>query len=99
MSSLIRPVWALAIAGTLGAAGCAGAAPGGTPASGGDDRPVYGGVLNLRLSSDPIDYDPNFEGRTGRGLPHAYNSLLGFREGPDIEYTDMLIRPELAERW
>lgn len=37
------------------------------PLGAGGDGPVYGGVLNARVSRDPIDWDPKFEGRDTPG--------------------------------
>ncbi len=83
-------------------AGCAGAATPLGPAAVDRDKPVSGGQLNMLVLDDPKEWDPNFEGRGAParyGLAKAYNSLLGFQNGSDIEYADMRLRPELAERW
>ncbi len=80
---------------------CAGPAPAPQPTTQ-EAKPVYGGTLNVMISNDPRDWDPNGEakGNPGqRGLAQAYNSLLGYQWGPDIAFTDMRLRPELAERW
>ena len=81
---------------------CAGAAPApsGQPAA--DQGPVPGGQLNMLVMNDPIDWDPNFGGRANPGedgMAVAYNSVLSFKYGPDIQYTDMQLAPALAERW
>lgn len=97
---MTRPRWLLLPASLLLAAGCSAPAP--APQAPQDAQPVSGGTLNVMVSNDPPDWDPNFEakGNPGqRGLAQAYNSLLGFQSGPDIGYTDMRLRPELAERW
>src|SRR5687767_881306 len=64
--------------------------------------PKHGGTLKVRHSLDPYDWDISYTGkaignREGRAL--ATNSLLGFKTGPDIQYYQGIIRPELAERW
>ncbi len=72
------------------------------PPGPGDAGPVRGGQLNNRVSNDPLDWDPSFEGAGSpqeQGLAAAYNGLLSFRRGPDLAYTDMVLQPGLAERW
>jgi len=84
------------------AAGCAGPATPAAPQAGQEAKPVYGGTLNLHVRNDPPDWDPNGQGAGAPGyygLAQAYNSLLGFEKGPDIDYAKMVLRPELAERW
>ncbi len=96
--------WSLRFSGLLIllACGCAGAtAPSGSPL-GGEQNPVYGGTLTLQVSTDPINFDPDDQGRTtpgNQGLAMAYNSLLGFQSGPGVDYSEMVLVPELAERW
>ncbi len=85
----------------IAAAACAAPAPG-APASPPAGEPVYGGVLNLHVRNDPPDWDPNGQGAGVPGyygLAQAYSSLLGFENGPDIDYAKMVLRPKLAERW
>ncbi len=85
------------------AVGCAGpAAPPAAPQAGQEAKPAYGGVLNFHVRNDPPDWDPNSQGAGAPGyygLAQAYNSLLGFEKGPDIDYAKMILQPELAERW
>ncbi len=86
----------------LAAGGCAAAGGGGAPQPGATDTPVSGGQLNMMVPNDPIDWDPNLGGRSDPGedaLAVAYNSLLSFKFGPDIEYSNMILAPGLAERW
>ncbi len=33
------------------------------------------------------------------GVSLAYDSRLGFKYGPGVEYTQLVLRPELAESW
>jgi len=68
----------------------------------GDASPKLGGTLNLRVSVDPIDFDPTVSGKTSPGdeaQAQAYNSLLSFKHGPDVPYSEMIVQPGLAERW
>ncbi len=78
-------------------------APQQAPATGvGSETPRYGGSLNATISSDPADWDLTYGGRSrpnAEGLALAYNSLIGFKAGPDVAVTDLILRPELAERW
>ena len=72
------------------------------PAAQGDSTPKYGGTLKARHTLDPYDWDVTYTGKAvGNREPRALasNSLLGFRAGPDIDYNQAVIRPELAERW
>lgn len=75
-------------------------APGG--AGSGSTEPKQGGRLNVTFRVDPIDHDPTYNGKTVPGdaaLAQVYDSLLGFKSGPNIEFTDMQLAPRLAERW
>ncbi len=91
MKSTVWPGLFLVIAGTA----CAAPAP--PPPAPAEEKPAYGGQLTLRVRTDPSSWDPSFEGRQDVHL--AYDSLLGFENGPNIAYTEMVLRPELAERW
>src|SRR5438477_12762395 len=85
----------------LAATGCAAPSPG-APASPPAGGPVSGGVLNFHVRNDPPDWDPNGQGSGVPGyygLAQAYSSLLGFENGPDMDYAKMVLRPRLAERW
>jgi peptide/nickel transport system substrate-binding protein len=67
---------------------------------GANSKPNYGGQLNIPTTLDPFDFDPTSrpsENRNPIGL--AYDSLLSVRSGPEVKYTDLLIGPNLAERW
>lgn len=68
----------------------------------GDSAPKRGGTLNMRVSVDPIDFDPTYNGKTSPGdeaQSQVYNSLLSFKNGPDVPYSEMILAPSLAERW
>ena len=65
-------------------------------------KPRTGGQLAISILTDPFDWDMS---RVGKSIPNsdgmswAYNSLLGFKSGPGIKFGDLVIRPELAQRW
>lgn len=65
------------------------------------DQPKTGGTVNVHTFSDPFDWDPSnlLKVPNGPGWPLSYESLLGFRAGPDVKYDEIILRPELAERW
>jgi peptide/nickel transport system substrate-binding protein len=72
---------------------------GGSTAAGG---PKMGGVVNIRVASDPFDWDPTYLGKTTPnldGLALGYESLVNFKTGPDVKFEEMIIEPELAESW
>ena len=65
-------------------------------------KPKLGGSVSLRVANDPFDWDMSYAGKsipndTGSAL--AYDSLLGFKSGPDVKYGDSILQPELAQRW
>ncbi len=67
-----------------------------------DPTPKYGGTFKARHTLDPYDWDITYTGKAvGNREPRALatNSLLGFRAGPEVDFNQAIIRPELAERW
>lgn len=87
---------------SLALSACASPAGVGTAPPAGDQAPVAGGQLNMVVATDPLDWDPTSGGRSDPGedgLAVAYNSLLSFKFGPDVEYSRMEVQPALAERW
>ncbi len=100
-STFLLPVAALAVSAMAcsAPAGPAARAAGGEAASG---QPKPGGVMNLRIANDPFDWDLSYVGKSipnGDGMSFAYNSLLGYKTGPDLKFSDLILRPELAETW
>ena len=66
------------------------------------NQPKPGGFLNVTIETDPFDWDITYVGKsdpnkTGIGL--SYLSLLKFKSGPEVEYVENVLQPELAERW
>lgn len=66
------------------------------------DQPKTGGRLNAWVMQDPTSWDVTISGVSSvsdRWRARAYESLLGFQSGPDMDYGTLVLRPELAERW
>lgn len=64
--------------------------------------PKNGGRFSVQVVDDPFDWDPTDRGKSlpqqwGIGL--AYESLVGFKNGPGVPFDAAQIQPELAERW
>ncbi len=97
---MLRYSWLLA-AGVLVLTACAGpAAPAGSTADG--SRPRSGGTLKTWATSDPVSWDVSIVGNNhinDKYEAQVYESLLGFKYGPDVPYGELTLRPELAERW
>ncbi len=69
--------------------------------SSGAHQPKPGGTLNVHVSPDPFNWDITFSRSTPNGdaVALAYDSLLGFKKGPEYEFNQLELQPELAERW
>lgn len=63
-------------------------------------QPRRGGQLVLAEKGDPETLDPSSQ-RTpaAEAMGLTNDSLLGFKTGADVKYTDVVLRPVLAERW
>ena len=73
-------------------------------ASGGQEsgQPKAGGVLNVTVEADPFDWDITYVGKSNPnvdGIGLSYLSLLKFKSGPEVEYAENQLQPELAEKW
>ncbi|MSQ10170.1 MAG: ABC transporter substrate-binding protein [Dehalococcoidia bacterium] len=69
---------------------------------GGDGKSKYGGQVNVRIPVDMFDFDMSYVGKSAPnsyGQALAYDSLLGFKNGPDVPYASQIIEPKLAEKW
>jgi len=64
-------------------------------------QPRFGGVLKVEVNPDPFNWDITISktNPNDNAIALANNSLLGFKFGPETGYTEMVLRPELAERW
>ena len=79
-------------------------APSQTPRAGGDaGAPTNGGTLNMRVATDPYDFDMNYVGKNGAEMGGqygmGYEGLLTFKGGPDVAFLDTVTVPALAESW
>jgi len=73
-----------------------------TSSGGGEGKPKYGGALSVRIPVDMFDFDMSYVGKSAPnsyGQALAYDSLLGFKSGPDVPYSAQIIEPKLAEKW
>lgn len=91
-----RPLWV----GVAVLALSCGPAPGPAPADG-TEGPKPGGVLNVRTTLDPFNWDIHASRTVPNswGVALAYSSLLAWKMGPEVEYGEMVLQPELADRW
>src|ERR1051325_922867 len=90
--------WFLVIATGLGALACA--APAKPAETGPAGQPKSGGTVNVRLQFDPFDWDLSYGGKSNQPLiGRAYQNLLTFQVGPDIDWNKFVLGPQLAESW
>src|SRR5438093_1422905 len=80
-----------------------GPAPQQPPAGGAakPNEPRYGGVFNIAYE-DPFDWDLSYNGKSTPnqyGIAVATNGLTRFKSGPEVEFTDNVLLPDLAESW
>ena len=70
-------------------------------AVGGSGDPVRGGHLVISGPSDIGSLDPiaSSSFNTQYRIAHTYQRLLTFESGPDIGYTQNVLKPELATGW
>lgn len=64
--------------------------------------PKPGGRFSVQVVDDPFDWDPTDRGKSVPnqwGLGLAYESLVGFKNGPGVAFDAAILEPELAERW
>src|SRR5439155_4346409 len=69
---------------------------------GAESKPRFGGTLKTWATADPDSWDVSIVGNNhinDKYEAYVYESLLGFKYGPDVAYGDLVLRPELAERW
>jgi len=72
------------------------------PAASVAGEPKYGGRFSVQVVDDPFDWDPTDRGKSlpnQWGLSLAYESLVGFKNGPGVSFEAAQLEPELAERW
>ncbi len=85
----------LPLAGAVLIAGCQ------APPSGQPPEIKRGGTLNLAAPRDPYDWDITYAATAGGGdgLTLAYSQLLSYKVGEGIGYGDLVLGPQVAERW
>jgi peptide/nickel transport system substrate-binding protein len=90
-------------AGTAGLLAACGGRTGGASSSSSrrPSQPRQGGILNVAQSADdPSSFDPVTQHKeTGQSMLLTNDSLLAFQTGSGVPYTQMAVRPGLAERW
>jgi len=74
------------------------------PAAGpeGSGGPKYGGRLNVWVTADPTSWDVSISGVSSvsdRWRARAYEGVLRFKAGPDVDAGALILEPSLAERW
>ncbi len=97
-----KALWVLGGLVALLAVGCGAPGPTAPPAGESQGQPKPGGRLNFRLANDPLDWDATYQGPSApgdRGFAQTYSSLLRFKSGPGVDFNEMVLEPELAERW
>lgn len=65
-------------------------------------KPTSGGVLRVHERLDPFDWDITFTGATTpntRGIRGAYDTLLDFKSSPEVNFSEIVLMPGLAEKW
>ena len=69
--------------------------PGVAPAG---SEPKQGGVLNVRVDPDPFTWDISYSKSepNDEGIALAYNSLLGFKTGPEYEFSKLVLEKALV---
>ncbi len=82
---------------------CSSAAVPAQPSTGASNaEPKSGGVVRFPIPNDFYDFDPSY---AGSGTPNysatmlANETLLGFKTGPDVANSDLVLTPRVAERW
>lgn len=110
--SLSRLVVLLLVSALLVLAGCgSGGGDGGSPSTSpapsnggqapgtGADTPKYGGVLNATFSVDAAHFDPHRGTAAQNYVSLTYNTLVRYKTGHEVQVTDFILEPDLAERW
>jgi len=96
-----RSPWLPAVQTALFALACAGAPPA-SPAPTADDTPKTGGIFRAPVDADLHDHDVSYTGTADANpyvIRNVYSSLLRFKTGPGIKYSELIVEPSLAQRW
>ncbi|HET9319535.1 MAG TPA: ABC transporter substrate-binding protein, partial [Bryobacteraceae bacterium] len=65
-------------------------------------KPRQGGTINLQLIADFFDFDSSQGGKTvpnPNATTLAYDTLLSFQQGPNVDYEKTTITPSIATKW
>jgi len=63
-------------------------------------KPKAGGTFTTIQNTEPTDFDPTGRPTVNRTLMcYAYDSLLSFKSGPNVPFSDVEVQPGLADRW
>ena len=63
-------------------------------------KPTSGGQFNVPTLTEPTRFDPIIGSKTITSvLIMTNNNLVSFKAGPGVKYTDLVLQPDLAERW
>jgi peptide/nickel transport system substrate-binding protein len=86
-----------------GLAACAARPSGSKPAQpAAAAAPKSGGRLAVQIATDPFDWDTTIAGKSapnGGGDALAYDTLLAFKQGPDVPYEHFDLIPSLAAKY
>jgi peptide/nickel transport system substrate-binding protein len=70
--------------------------------SGAATAPKSGGRIAVPIATDPFDWDTTIAGKSdpnGDGNALAYDTLLAFKQGPDVPYEHFELIPCLADKY
>ncbi len=73
-----------------------------TSGSAGGGKPQSGGKFTLAVSTDPVDYDMSYTGKTPpapTGLAEVYEPLLKFESGQNVPYGQLKVKPVLVDKY
>jgi peptide/nickel transport system substrate-binding protein len=63
-------------------------------------KPKSGGTFTIVQNTEPTDFDPTGRPTVNRTLMcYAFDSLLSFKNGPDVPFSDVEVQPGLADGW
>ena len=63
-------------------------------------QPKPGGQANIRISKDFVNFDiSTAEKGIVQQLTIPYSHVVRFKFGPDVKYSDLIVEPDLAEKW
>jgi peptide/nickel transport system substrate-binding protein len=78
-----------------------GSAKSGATSAGQTAKPVSGGTVRVPLTDDFYTFDPSIDAKivNPNAQTLAYESLLQFKAGPNVDYYDTTLQPRLAQSW